>query len=346
MDKYTLICCADGNPVNTAGPFDFTGNCHPNSLIKPLYRKPTLNVDADRPGLWKYIDWLPVRNQNSYVYGPVTYKSKGLARELGLENLWISFSGYYPDLRAYYKTCTFKELHAVVAIQYARENGIEKLVMASAGNTAVAFVYIAEMLKFPVVCVVPEKCMCGVNIPNMLIEHSRIVMLEGGDYSDALDITKRLAAIKGYTYEGGSRNFAVARQRVVPARRRAWPPPYPASLGAECPHGTHGQRMERRTRPDRPGEGPAADQQHPRRGGRPRTVHQISCLWRARRGVRRAQGHRRTDVRHHQRRGVRVRRIVQARRGAGYSARRRRGAVRPADGGAPQGRPPLRRHHA
>lgn len=216
MDKYTLICCADGNPVNTAGPFDFTGNCHPNSLVKPLYRKPTLNVDHDRPGLWKYMDWLPVRNQNNYVYGPVTYKSKGLASELGLENLWISFSGYYPDLRAYYKTCTFKELHAVVAIQYARENGIEKLVMASAGNTAVAFVYIAEMLKFPVVCVVPEKCMCGVNIPNMLIEHSRIVMLEGGDYSDALDITKRLAAIKGYTYEGGSRNFARRAGLSVP----------------------------------------------------------------------------------------------------------------------------------
>jgi len=215
MKKYNLVCCADGTPVRQKHAFDFVPACHENALIKAKYVKPNLKVDHDRPGMWKYTDWLPVSEQNSYSYGPVTYKSKGLAGALGLSNLWISFNGYYPDLKAYYKTCTFKELHAVLAIQYAIENGVEKLVLASAGNTAVAFTYIAEFLKFPVVCVVPEKCMCGVNIPNMLIEHSTIVMLDG-DYSDALDVAKRIAKAKGYVYEGGARNFARRAGLAIP----------------------------------------------------------------------------------------------------------------------------------
>jgi cysteate synthase len=28
---------------------------------------------------------------------PVTYKSEGLAEKLGLTNLWITFSGYWPE---------------------------------------------------------------------------------------------------------------------------------------------------------------------------------------------------------------------------------------------------------
>ncbi|MDH5637410.1 MAG: cysteate synthase [Nitrospinota bacterium] len=208
MDKYKLICCANGQEVRLKSPFDFQTGCHENSLLKAVYHQERLEIRNDLPGLWKYINWLPVNSHNEYSFGPVTYKSQGLAAELGLYNLWISFNGYYPDFGAYYKTCTFKELHAVVVIQYAKEHNVEKLVLASAGNTAVAFSYIAEFLKYPVVCVVPEKCMKAVQAPNMLFSNSKIVMLTGGDYSDALNVSRRLAALKGWTYEGGAKNFA------------------------------------------------------------------------------------------------------------------------------------------
>lgn len=208
MEKYKLICFANGNEVRLKNPFDFVSGCHDNSLLRTVYAQERLELRHDLPGLWKYINWLPVTGYNEYPFGPVTYKSAGLAAELKLSNLWVSFNGYYPDFNAYYKTCTFKELHAVVALQYAREHGVEKLVLASAGNTAVAFSYISEYLKFPVVCVVPEKCMAGVIAPNMLIEYSKIVMLMGGDYSDAITIARRLAEQKGYIYEGGAKNIA------------------------------------------------------------------------------------------------------------------------------------------
>ncbi|MDH5476994.1 MAG: cysteate synthase [Nitrospinota bacterium] len=208
MEKYKLICCANGNEVKLEKPFDFQTGCHENSLLKTVYLQDKLELRKDLPGLWKYINWLPVNGINEYSFGPVTYKSQGLAKELGLYNLWISFNGYYPDFGAYYKTCTFKELHAVLVIQYAKEHGVDKLVLASAGNTAVAFAYIAEFLKFPMVCVVPEKCMANVQAPNMVFQNSNIIMLTGGDYSDALNVARRLATLKGYTYEGGAKNFA------------------------------------------------------------------------------------------------------------------------------------------
>ncbi len=216
MAKYNLICCADGQTVKTDHPFDFTAPCHKAALIKTEYIKPKLEVRHDNPGLWKYLDWLPVNNMSEYSYGPVTYKSSGLAKELGLNNLWISFNGYNPDFGAHYKSCTFKELHAVVVAQYARETGVEKILVASAGNTAVSFSYIAEKMKFPVVCVIPEKCLCGVHLPNMDIRYSKTIMLTDGDYSDALTITKRLAKVKNIPYEGGSTNFARRAGLSVP----------------------------------------------------------------------------------------------------------------------------------
>ncbi len=215
MGNYSLICCATGGKVNLASPFNFTADCH-NSLVKTQFIKPTLKIRSEFPGLWKFIDWLPVSRPNKYAFGPVTYKSKMLAKELGLKNLWLSLNGYFPEFKAYYITCTFKELHAVVTIEYAKEHGVDKLVLASAGNTGVAFTFIAELLNFPIVCVIPANCMCGVNIPSMLIKHSKIIMLEDGDYSDAIDIAKRISKVKGYVFEGGCHNFARRAGLSVP----------------------------------------------------------------------------------------------------------------------------------
>ncbi|MDH5756827.1 MAG: cysteate synthase, partial [Nitrospinota bacterium] len=91
MEKYKLICCANGNEVKLEKPFDFQTGCHENSLLKTVYLQDKLELRKDLPGLWKYINWLPVNGINEYSFGPVTYKSQGLAKELGLYNLWISF---------------------------------------------------------------------------------------------------------------------------------------------------------------------------------------------------------------------------------------------------------------
>ena len=52
---------------------------------------------------------------------PITYKSEGLGKELGLENVFIGFSGYWPEKRAFTKTCTFNELDGSITYLFARK---------------------------------------------------------------------------------------------------------------------------------------------------------------------------------------------------------------------------------
>jgi cysteate synthase len=89
----------------------------------------------------------------------LVYRSLGLAEHLGLKELFIAFNGYWPEKGALLETCTFKEFEAAVVLQNARENGVEGLIVASAGNTARAFAHLSTKESFPVVIVVPRMCL-------------------------------------------------------------------------------------------------------------------------------------------------------------------------------------------
>ena len=82
------------------------------SLIRAIYQKKQLNLKGPEYGLYTFSDWLPVNKSLKGSYAPVTYKSQGLAEELGLTNLWITFSGYWPEKGIEMKTCSFKETEA------------------------------------------------------------------------------------------------------------------------------------------------------------------------------------------------------------------------------------------
>jgi cysteate synthase len=203
--KFHLECAKSGEKLEKP-PFDFSCPNH-DSLIRSVYRKKKLDT-VSKQGIWRFIDWLPVKNASSYHGKSVTYKSEALAGELGLENLYISFSGYWPERGADMETCTFKELEGAVTVQYAKENGVDRLVVASAGNTAKAFAQVAMQEGFQVVLIVPEKCLCGVHLPEFDRRYAKTIILKDGDYSDAITLAKRFSKIKGFTYEGGARNIA------------------------------------------------------------------------------------------------------------------------------------------
>lgn len=205
MEKFQLMCIKSGELLK-GDAFNFSCPNH-KSLARSVYAQKKL-VLRKKPGIWRFIDWLPVSNASSYSEKPVTYKSEGLAKELGLENLYISFNGYWPERGVGMETCTFKELEGVVTVAYAKENDINTLVVASAGNTAKAFAAAARMENFPVVLVVPEKCLCGVYLPEFDRRHVKTIILKDGDYSDSIALAQRISRIKGFTYEGGARNIA------------------------------------------------------------------------------------------------------------------------------------------
>jgi cysteate synthase len=157
-------------------------------------------------GIWRF-SWLPVHTPAALQPGPVVYRSRGLAAHLGLENLYIVFNGYWPEKGAGLQTCTFKEFEAAVVLQNARENGVEGLIVASAGNTARAFSHLAAETGFPVIIVVPKMCLGEM----WYLEPSGVVptfAVGDGDYADAIDVAKRIAAVTGYPFEGGVKNIA------------------------------------------------------------------------------------------------------------------------------------------
>jgi cysteate synthase len=205
MGKYVLRCAKDNTILDIHEKFKFSCDKH-YSLIRSSYYLRYLNFRI-LPGIWEFYDWLPVEKIDSYEGRPIVYKSEHLADYLGLKNLYIAFNGYWPEIGALIKTCTFKELEAVVTFQYAQGSPFKKLIIASAGNTANAFAYIASRKKFPVVILVPEKCLCDCWAPSIDREYVKLVTVGDGDYSDAIALAKKLSS-KEVAYEGGGNSIA------------------------------------------------------------------------------------------------------------------------------------------
>ena len=109
------------------------------ALIFVQYAKKQLEVKEYLPGLYKFSDWLPICRTLEGSGAPVTYKSVGLAKELGLTNLYVTFNGYWPEKGAFMMTGAFKECEAYAVCARINQNSDKIMVVASAGNTARAF---------------------------------------------------------------------------------------------------------------------------------------------------------------------------------------------------------------
>lgn len=203
MGDYVVRCvgCGAVKPPYTLGcPED-------GSLLRAEYALKQLSPRS-LPGIWRFYDWLPVHDIiRGTGEGSVTYRSLALSRELGLKNLYISFSGYWPERGALMKTCSFKDLEAPPTMQRLRERGDDPtLTVASAGNTARAFANVASMTGQDLVLVVPES---GLSRLWTTVPRGSISLVGvRGDYYDAIQIGEKIASMPGFVGEGGARNIA------------------------------------------------------------------------------------------------------------------------------------------
>ncbi len=176
-----------------------------DSLLATRYKDRRFRETGDG-GIWRF-NWLPVHSPAQPAPGPITYKSEGLAKWLGLNELYVSFSGFWPERGARVKTCTFKEFEAAVVLENSRENGIGGLVVASAGNTARAFAHLSARSGYPVIIVVPRMCLSEMWFLKSDI-HVPFLVVSDGDYSDAIDLARRVALCANMPFEGGVKNVA------------------------------------------------------------------------------------------------------------------------------------------
>ena len=203
MGDYEVRCVSDGSLQPS-----FALNCpNDNSLLRAYYAAKHL-VPRDLPGIWRFFDWLPVHGIiEGASEGSITYKSQGLAQELGLKNLYISFCGYWPERKAAMPTCSFKDLEAPPTMQRLREQGSGlTLVVASAGNTARAFAQVASLTGQPLALFVPEKALSRMWT---IAEPGPVTLVSvKGDYYDAITVAEKVQSRPGFVAEGGARNIA------------------------------------------------------------------------------------------------------------------------------------------
>jgi cysteate synthase len=206
--KYHLksLCC-DAEYPDTNWELQCP-NPHLPSLIRAVYQEKQFEVHPEYPGLYGFADWLPVARVLEGSGAPVTYRSEGLAKVLGLENLYITFNGYWPEKGAFMKTGTFKECEAFSVC--ARTNGSsEVMVVASAGNTARAFARVCSENKIPLLLTIPLDNIKALWFDGKIDPCVRIIACEkGGDYFDAIHLSNLAVEIDGFYPEGGAKNVA------------------------------------------------------------------------------------------------------------------------------------------
>ncbi|MBG0782718.1 MAG: cysteate synthase [Bacteroidales bacterium] len=207
---YKLQSVASGNIFNDRGwLLDPPGESKP-SLIRALYKNKQLQLKGQEFGLYTFADWMPVGRMLKGSSAPVTYKSIGLAKALSLENLYITFSGYWPEKGATMPTCSFKETEAYsVGGRMTDAQKSKVLVVASAGNTARAFAQVCSDNEIPLLLCVPEA-----NLDVLWFEkplHSCVKLLateKGSDYFDAIHLSNQIIGLEGFYAEGGAKNVA------------------------------------------------------------------------------------------------------------------------------------------
>jgi len=178
------------------------------SLLRTVYARKRLTLQTGQPGIFSFADWLPARRVLRGGGAPVTYHSRALGEALGLERLYITFSGYWPERGAEMRSGTFKECEAYSVCARLPE-GADRLVVASAGNTARAFIQAAGNNNIPVVIAVPEKNLDSLWSQTEIKPCVSVVAAGGNsDYFDAIRLANDICALDGFVSEGGAKNVA------------------------------------------------------------------------------------------------------------------------------------------
>lgn len=179
------------------------------ALIFANYAKKQLEVKEYLPGLYKYSDWLPICRVLEGSGAPVTYKSEGLAKALGLTQLYITFNGYWPEKGAWMRTGAFKECEAYAVCARTNGNDGKVMVVASAGNTARAFARVCSENNIPLLLCVPEDCIGAMWSDKPLNPCVKLVATaKGSDYFDAIYLSNIICELDRFYPEGGAKNVA------------------------------------------------------------------------------------------------------------------------------------------
>jgi cysteate synthase len=205
MPKYKLRCLHTNEVIED----EYTLHHTDGALLVTEYST-QLSIDNSKDGMLKYQDWLPNIGLSQRNAGTTTYKANELGTQIGMNNLWVTFHGYWPEKDGMCPTGSFKDMEAVPTIMRLKEKGCKGMICASAGNTARAFAYFCGLENFPLIVIVgkdhAERLYLPANHPNKSV---KLIVIEDGDYYDAKVFSKKISQhLDSWQMEGGIHNVA------------------------------------------------------------------------------------------------------------------------------------------
>lgn len=207
--KYKLMNCATGRIFDDAGWTLADPECDTPAMVRAVYEDKKFEISDDLNGFYRFSKWLPVKRTLKHSHAPVTYRSEALASCLGLENLYITFSGYFPKIGACMETCSFKETEAYSVCARLPEDNKRVLVVASAGNTARAFAKVCSDNNIPLLLSVPQDNISALWFHRPLNDCVKIIAAPAGcDYFDAIVLADKVCKSPKFLAEGGAKNIA------------------------------------------------------------------------------------------------------------------------------------------
>lgn len=209
LNHYTLSSGCCGKSLKDDGRILSCPDCGTPHFLRAEYNASQLNEGGTEEGLYRFSDWLPVGRSLEGSASPVTYKSEGLAAALGMADLWITFNGWWPEKGAAMRTGTFKECEAYAVCARIPEKSDVILVVASAGNTARAFLRVCSENHIPLVVCVPEDNLDALWSDAERADCVKIIATgSGSDYFDAIALSNKLCESALFYPEGGAKNPA------------------------------------------------------------------------------------------------------------------------------------------
>ena len=207
--EYVLETVATGRRFEDAGWSLADPQCKEPSLVRAVYEKKQIAFGPEERGIYQFADWMPIRRMLKGSAPTVTYRSERLGTKLGLPNLWIAFSGWWPEKGAAMTTCSFKETEAFSVCARIPDGEKRVLVVASAGNTARAFARVCSENGIPLLLSVPEENIGALWFDKPLNDCVKLICSpRGTDYYDAIALGDAACTSPLFFAEGGAKNVA------------------------------------------------------------------------------------------------------------------------------------------
>lgn len=193
-----LECSKCGKGYSSDQIQTFCAGCQSPLLARYDLDTAREHVDRDElrhrsSGMWRWHELLPVKDPLNFVYlgegDTALLEVPNLGKSLGLTNLFVKDESTNP-------TGSFKARGLAVAVSKAKELGIEKVIIPTAGNAGGAMAAYAARANMKALVYMPH------DTPRSNIEESRIagaeVILVDGLISDAAKFAREKAQAEGW----------------------------------------------------------------------------------------------------------------------------------------------------